>query len=217
MRGESAPKRCGTGRGGRVPLPHPGAVPGRCRDGAVRSRSALIAPRSSVPARRGRHGASHPGAPRAGAVPGAPRAVAVHPPAAQTALPAAALQVPLPLLTPSSSSSSSRSHRTALCPGRCKFFSLTETPEDYTIMLDEEGFKGTTTAAMSCGRPQPGDARSCAVSGVPGAALLRFSRFGCSGAARSHGAAAVPPQWDGVGSGNAALALIPLSGRAGGL
>ncbi|KAH0625534.1 hypothetical protein JD844_015080 [Phrynosoma platyrhinos] len=26
---------------------------------------------------------------------------------------------------------------------RCKFFSLTETPEDYTIMLDEEGFKGT--------------------------------------------------------------------------
>ncbi|KAM4707270.1 cytosolic arginine sensor for mTORC1 subunit 1 isoform 2-T2 [Discoglossus pictus] len=27
-------------------------------------------------------------------------------------------------------------HRT-----RCKFFSLTETPEDYTLMLDEEGFK----------------------------------------------------------------------------
>ncbi|XP_040207934.1 cytosolic arginine sensor for mTORC1 subunit 1 isoform X2 [Rana temporaria] len=27
-------------------------------------------------------------------------------------------------------------HRT-----RCKFFSLTETPEDYTVMLDEEGFK----------------------------------------------------------------------------
>lgn len=26
---------------------------------------------------------------------------------------------------------------------RCKFFSLTETPEDYTIMLDEEGFKGS--------------------------------------------------------------------------
>ncbi|XP_039417027.1 cytosolic arginine sensor for mTORC1 subunit 1 isoform X2 [Corvus cornix cornix] len=24
---------------------------------------------------------------------------------------------------------------------RCKFFSLTETPEDYTVMLDEEGFK----------------------------------------------------------------------------
>nr|XP_042711991.1 oncostatin-M isoform X5 [Chrysemys picta bellii] len=27
---------------------------------------------------------------------------------------------------------------------RCKFFSLTETPEDYTIMLDEEGFKAVT-------------------------------------------------------------------------
>lgn len=25
---------------------------------------------------------------------------------------------------------------------RCKFFSLTETPEDYTLMVDEEGFKG---------------------------------------------------------------------------
>lgn len=25
---------------------------------------------------------------------------------------------------------------------RCKFFSLTETPEDYTIIVDEEGFKG---------------------------------------------------------------------------
>ncbi|XP_030266954.1 cytosolic arginine sensor for mTORC1 subunit 2-like, partial [Sparus aurata] len=24
---------------------------------------------------------------------------------------------------------------------RCKFFSLTETPEDYTIIVDEEGFK----------------------------------------------------------------------------
>ncbi|KAH1179048.1 hypothetical protein KIL84_000379, partial [Mauremys mutica] len=23
---------------------------------------------------------------------------------------------------------------------RCKFFSLTETPEDYTIIVDEEGF-----------------------------------------------------------------------------
>lgn len=34
----------------------------------------------------------------------------------------------------------------ALCflslPFRCKFFSLTETPEDYTIIVDEEGFKG---------------------------------------------------------------------------
>lgn len=27
-------------------------------------------------------------------------------------------------------------------PTRCKFFSLTETPEDYTLMVDEEGFKG---------------------------------------------------------------------------
>ncbi|EPY81066.1 GATS-like protein [Camelus ferus] len=26
-------------------------------------------------------------------------------------------------------------------PVRCKFFSLTETPEDYTLMVDEEGFK----------------------------------------------------------------------------
>lgn len=25
---------------------------------------------------------------------------------------------------------------------RCKFFSLTETPEDYTIIVDEEGFLG---------------------------------------------------------------------------
>lgn len=28
---------------------------------------------------------------------------------------------------------------------RCKFFSLTETPEDYTIIVDEEGFKGGST------------------------------------------------------------------------
>jgi len=27
---------------------------------------------------------------------------------------------------------------------RCKFFSLTETPENYTVVLDEEGFKGNT-------------------------------------------------------------------------
>lgn len=27
-------------------------------------------------------------------------------------------------------------------PSRCKFFSLTETPEDYTIIVDEEGFLG---------------------------------------------------------------------------
>lgn len=29
-----------------------------------------------------------------------------------------------------------------LFSSRCKFFSLTETPEDYTIIVDEEGFKG---------------------------------------------------------------------------
>ncbi|KAB1263455.1 Cytosolic arginine sensor for mTORC1 subunit 2 [Camelus dromedarius] len=28
----------------------------------------------------------------------------------------------------------------SVCPPRCKFFSLTETPEDYTIIVDEEGF-----------------------------------------------------------------------------
>uniref|UniRef100_A0A2K5RZQ0 Cytosolic arginine sensor for mTORC1 subunit 2 n=1 Tax=Cebus imitator TaxID=2715852 RepID=A0A2K5RZQ0_CEBIM len=28
----------------------------------------------------------------------------------------------------------------SVCPSRCKFFSLTETPEDYTIIVDEEGF-----------------------------------------------------------------------------
>ncbi|XP_063272548.1 cytosolic arginine sensor for mTORC1 subunit 1 isoform X1 [Prinia subflava] len=48
---------------------------------------------------------------------------------------------------------------------RCKFFSLTETPEDYTVMLDEEGFKGTErrppgraggTAGTSSARPQSG-------------------------------------------------------------
>lgn len=31
---------------------------------------------------------------------------------------------------------------------RCKFFSLTETPEDYTLMLDEEGFTGTVTLLL---------------------------------------------------------------------
>ncbi|KAG8596619.1 hypothetical protein GDO81_001993 [Engystomops pustulosus] len=34
-------------------------------------------------------------------------------------------------------------HRT-----RCKFFSLTETPEDYTLMLDEEGFEGKVTLVL---------------------------------------------------------------------
>lgn len=33
-------------------------------------------------------------------------------------------------------------HPVCVCPLRCKFFSLTETPEDYTIIVDEEGFLG---------------------------------------------------------------------------
>lgn len=32
---------------------------------------------------------------------------------------------------------------------RCKFFSLTETPEDYTIIVDEDGFKGTFWSFLS--------------------------------------------------------------------
>lgn len=42
--------------------------------------------------------------------------------------------VPNAVLTPSSSF--------LFLPLRCKFFSLTETPEDYTVIVDEEGFKG---------------------------------------------------------------------------
>lgn len=34
-----------------------------------------------------------------------------------------------------------------LFPSRCKFFSLTETPEDYTIIVDEEGFKGGSSGS----------------------------------------------------------------------
>uniref|UniRef100_A0A8C0AMM0 CASTOR1 N-terminal domain-containing protein n=1 Tax=Buteo japonicus TaxID=224669 RepID=A0A8C0AMM0_9AVES len=37
---------------------------------------------------------------------------------------------------------------------RCKFFSLTETPEDYTIMLDEEGFKGSVQVLQPDGDPR---------------------------------------------------------------
>uniref|UniRef100_A0A2I3GSK5 Cytosolic arginine sensor for mTORC1 subunit 1 n=1 Tax=Nomascus leucogenys TaxID=61853 RepID=A0A2I3GSK5_NOMLE len=38
---------------------------------------------------------------------------------------------------------------------RCKFFSLTETPEDYTLMVDEEGFKdGETETQITCPRSQ---------------------------------------------------------------
>ncbi|KAL8180497.1 UNVERIFIED_CONTAM: hypothetical protein K2H54_026022 [Gekko kuhli] len=36
---------------------------------------------------------------------------------------------------------------------RCKFFSLTETPEDYTVILDEEGFKGMLPLTPSPGVP----------------------------------------------------------------
>ena len=32
---------------------------------------------------------------------------------------------------------------------RCKFFSLTETPENYTVVLDEEGFKGKAPLCIS--------------------------------------------------------------------
>lgn len=32
--------------------------------------------------------------------------------------------------------------KTSSFVSRCKFFSLTETPEDYTLIVDEEGFKG---------------------------------------------------------------------------
>lgn len=46
----------------------------------------------------------------------------------------------------------------SVCPPRCKFFSLTETPEDYTIIVDEEGFLGTCCSprglswAVACGQ-----------------------------------------------------------------
>ena len=49
-------------------------------------------------------------------------------------------------------------------PPRCKFFSLTETPEDYTIIVDEEGFLGKcfspqglgwTGAGSQCRLPAP--------------------------------------------------------------
>lgn len=33
---------------------------------------------------------------------------------------------------------------------RCKFFSLTETPEDYTIIVDEEGFLGKCRRVPLC-------------------------------------------------------------------
>lgn len=36
-------------------------------------------------------------------------------------------------------------------PPRCKFFSLTETPEDYTIIVDEEGFLGKCFSPQGLG------------------------------------------------------------------
>lgn len=50
---------------------------------------------------------------------------------------------------------------TCISSSRCKFFSLTETPEDYTIIVDEEGFLGECTGlgwvgpAVSAGRTSP--------------------------------------------------------------
>lgn len=38
-------------------------------------------------------------------------------------------------------------------PPRCKFFSLTETPEDYTIIVDEEGFLGMCFSPRGLGWP----------------------------------------------------------------
>lgn len=55
-----------------------------------------------------------------------------------------------PLLLPLSSSPAffqlptTSLHLCLLSCFRCKFFSLTETPENYTVVLDEEGFKGKT-------------------------------------------------------------------------
>lgn len=44
---------------------------------------------------------------------------------------------------------------------RCKFFSLTETPEDYTIIVDEEGFKGGSRLLSS----HLGNWSDCVISG----------------------------------------------------
>lgn len=43
----------------------------------------------------------------------------------------------------------------SVCPHRCKFFSLTETPEDYTIIVDEEGFLGECFSHWGCGQTVP--------------------------------------------------------------
>lgn len=53
---------------------------------------------------------------------------------------------------------------------RCKFFSLTETPEDYTIIVDEDGFKGRccgySFTKSALGLVQRGKIKSCKVSQI---------------------------------------------------
>lgn len=103
-RGEAGPAAGGgarRGRGGAAagPLPLLRAAAGRAWSGP--------GPGPDPGAGLGHHGPAHPGAPGAGAEPGTLRALALHPPAAQAALPAPALQVPASPPSPSSPSSSS--------------------------------------------------------------------------------------------------------------
>lgn len=46
----------------------------------------------------------------------------------------------------------------SVCLSRCKFFSLTETPEDYTIIVDEEGFLGKRFSSVDTLDHGPGSA-----------------------------------------------------------
>lgn len=55
-----------------------------------------------------------------------------------------------------------RTNAVPVCPPRCKFFSLTETPEDYTIIVDEEGFLGE-----SCSHWELGGAVPCSQPSLP--------------------------------------------------
>nr|XP_042711987.1 cytosolic arginine sensor for mTORC1 subunit 1 isoform X1 [Chrysemys picta bellii] len=103
------------GRGGLGPRPVYSRAP-------ARSRGQRTLPLPAPAPERLRHGSADPGASRAGAEPRPPRPLALHAPAPQAAAPAPPQQ---------------GRHTLEVC----KFFSLTETPEDYTIMLDEEGFK----------------------------------------------------------------------------
>ncbi len=58
----------------------------------------------------------------------------------------------------------------SLLLSRCKFFSLTETPEDYTIIVDEDGFKGRSCGysftKSALGLVQRGKIKSCKVSPI---------------------------------------------------